>query len=299
MKTKIDTYRDSINYYYSHLSHDNEYEIIDENLSDDPISVHASLLSVEEEHLVEHIVPYIGGTNSKMIVNQKAVDRFHPNKIKNNLFWKYAKERFPLFSVCGGLVHSIDECNSVLADFHRNVGLLSYLENLINKSEYKLNILEIGYGHGSVFNLINNKTNYIGIDYSKSSHLKKFKNLLTIQKSGIPKKIENNSLDVVYCVNVLQHCSQKDRFDYLRQAYDKLKPGGIFIGSSLLVTTSNCTNPVWGIEDLQGRKYCNFLKQLTEVDTDYELGQLISDLNFNIEYINLVGVQHLSFILKK
>lgn len=300
MKTKIQTYKDSIDYYYTHLEDDNEYQIVDPNLNDgDPISVHQNLLVTEEDDLVVDIIPYSNGLQQKIIVNKKAVERFHPKNINNNLFWRYSRTRFPLFSVCGSPTRSIEECNKVTLLASKQEGLFTFLDNMINNSKEKLNVLEIGYGHGNVFQEINNRTNYIGIDFLKDPEFKDYDNLLEIKKSGIPRKIKNNSLDVVYSVNVLQHCSQKDRFDYLKQGYDKLKPGGVFIGSCLIVTPTNKNDLVWGIEDSVGRKYCNFFKQLTEVDTIDELEYMVEVLGYKILESKIRSIQHLGFILKK
>jgi predicted SAM-dependent methyltransferase len=106
--------------------------------------------------------------------------------------------------------------------------------------------------------------------------------LLTIKKSGIPKKIKKESQDLIYSFNVLQHCSQKDRFEYFKQSYEKLKIGGIFIGGMFLETERNKDEKYWGVEDLNGRKYTHFFTQLTEVDTEDEFYNFVRSLGFKV-----------------
>ena len=106
-------------------------------------------------------------------------------------------------------------------------------------------------------------------------------------------------MDIIYSVNVLQHCSQKDRFDYIKQGYKKLKKGGYFVGTCFLETKSNSKENCWGYIDEKGRKYCNFFNQLTEVDTELELKNLFYILDFEIIKFNVECINLLSFILKK
>jgi SAM-dependent methyltransferase len=86
--------------------------------------------------------------------------------------------------------------------------------------------------------------------------------------------------DVIYSVNVFQHCSQKDRFEYFQQGYDVLKKGGYFLFTEFLMTEENRNNPYWGIIDENGRGYTQFFNQLTECDWDYELYELLNNVGF-------------------
>jgi len=179
------------------------------------------------------------------------------------------------------------------------VGFYGFINNLIINSKEKLNFFEIGYGHGNIFFELKDKVNYLGIDFYKIKKLNRYKNLMIIDKSGIPNSVAKNTYDIVYSVNVLQHCSQHDRFEYFEQAYSILKPGGHLIGSCFLHTLENEKSNVWGVEDEYGRRYCNFFNQLTEVDTIVEFQQKISGLGFNVVDTLIAGDNSFFFVLKK
>lgn len=288
----FETYKECVDFFYENKK--NEYEI---NFNDGLISTHHGLLY--EQNLYRDVIK-LTPTRVKLIVNEHAVIRFHPNEIDNQKFWSYCKTKFPKFSVCGSKVKSIKECNKTTLEFTKSTGLYEILEKEINNSNKKLNMLEIGFGHGNVFFDLKDKVNYVGIDFHKIKSLNKYKRLMVIKESGIPDDIIiDNSLDIIYSINVLQHCSQKDRFSYISQAYDKLKPGGIFIGSCLLETADNSSSDVWGIEDGYGRKYCNFFNQLTEVDKEHEFVKHVKDTGFKIQTAQVAGIQHLLFVLRK
>ena len=283
----IHNFKESIDFYYNrNKNNKNKYELL---------RMHTLYI----EGLCKEFKKF-NDKLSQAIVSKVAIKRFHPTNINNKEFWKYAKKKFPMFSVCGAYSKNIDNCNKNTLLISELLGLYPFMMEIINKSKEILNIFEIGYGHGNVFEKINKISNYIGIDFYKIKKLNKHYNLIVINKSGIPNKlIKDKSLDIVYSVNVLQHCSQKDRFDYITQGYKKLKSGGYFIGSCFLETKENTDSNVWGLVDENDRKYCHFLNQLTEVDKEEELKNLFNNLGFKIikfkiDYINILG-----FILRK
>jgi cyclopropane fatty-acyl-phospholipid synthase-like methyltransferase len=129
--------------------------------------------------------------------------------------------------------------------------------------------------------------------------LKKHKNLIEIDESGIPDYLRDEQyFDFIYSVNVLQHCSQKDRFEYFAQAYNALKPGGQFIFSCNIMTKANEKEPYWGIKDKSGRGYLHFFNQLTEIEFDYELDKYLVQLGYQAIAI-LVIHNHLTGIIQK
>lgn len=283
------TYKDHIDFYYNKKK--NDYELKDN------LSLYQHFLV--EEGLAKINKIFDNNINNQIIVNETGINRFHPNKINNKEFWNYAKLKFPLFSVSGSPSINIKDCNKKTLELSKILGLYSFMIRKIYKSKQKLNILEIGYGYGNVFEKINKLSNYIGIDFSKIKQLNKYNNLIIINKSGIPEIIKDNSMDIVYSVNVLQHCSQKDRFNYISESYKKLIKGGYFIGSCFVETDINKNSDVWGIQDENERKYCHFFKQLVEVDRELELRSLFNKLGFKIIKFDINYVNLLSFILKK
>jgi SAM-dependent methyltransferase len=218
---------------------------------------------------------------ARTIVKQEAIDRFSPNNIDNKDFWSECRNQFPFLSVCGGKCKSIKSVNKQTLNMSRVIGLLPFLESLMTNSKEKLMVLEIGCGYGNLFYEIKDKCIYTGIDYVIHKSLKKYKNFIEINKSGIPDYLlGENYFDVVYSVNVLQHCSQKDRFAYFQQTYDALKPGGYFIFTLFLMNEKNKNDACWGYVDEKGRGYTQFFNQLTECDWDYELFSVLDKIGF-------------------
>jgi SAM-dependent methyltransferase len=241
-------------------------------------------------------------TALKGVVKKEAVERFHPNNIDNKAFWLRARKSFPLLSVCSGESRSIKEVNEKTLRLSTDYRLFPFLIDLIDKSVNdgkELMIFEIGFGHGNVFNLINNKCKYTGIDYVVPKRLKKHKNLIEINKSGIPDYIlDSRVYDVVYAVNVLQHCSQKDRFDYFTQAYSILKPGGYMLFSCVIMNFKNKDEYYWGVKDKSGRGYVIFFNQLTEVDYDFELFNHLQSIGF-IPVTGGISTNNFAVIMQK
>jgi SAM-dependent methyltransferase len=251
---------------------------------------------VEELH---HKQIQLNDVHGLTIVKEEAVKRFHPNNINNKEFWLRALYSFPYLSVCGSECKSIKEANKKTLEISTTLNLYPFLQNLIDNNKKPLSILEIGFGYGSLFNEIKDKCEYIGIDYRIPKSLKKYKNFIEIQESGIPNYLQNEKLfDVIYCVNVLQHCSQKDRFDYFKQGYSSLKSGGYFIFSCVLMTKLNENESYWGIKDSNGRGYLHFFNQLTECDYDIELASYLSSIGFVQVNAWLFG-NHLSMVVQK
>lgn len=226
----------------------------------------------------------LGNNQARTILKKDAVERFHPNNIDNKDFWVECKKQFPLVSVCGGNSKSIKNANKQTLKMSRDIGVLPFLESLFEtygKDGAKINLLEIGCGYGNLFFEVKDKCNYVGIDYVIHKSLKKYKNFIEIDKSGIPDYLlDENYFDVVYSINVLQHCSQKDRFDYFRQTYRALKDNGIFLFSEFLMTEKNKNDACWGLLDENGRGYTQFFNQLTECDWDYELFGELEKIGF-------------------
>jgi SAM-dependent methyltransferase len=288
---QFNSFQDCIDYYKKHSQ--TEYKI-----KNGIESAHNNLLLYQNLH-----VDTKTHDEKTMIltVKDEAVERFHPNKINNKEFWKYAKTKFPKFSVCGAPSKSIKHCNELTLSMPEMAGFLDDIESFINHMPYgeKLKFFEIGYGHGNIFKKYKDRVDYLGIDYYKIKSLEKYKNLLVIEESGIPSFIEDHSLDVVYSVNVLQHCSQHDRFEYLEQASRKLKYGGYFFGTCFIHTEENKDTNVWGVQDASGRRYCNFFNQLTEVDTIMEFKDHATMLGYTGVKMLIGDVNTLFFVLRK
>ncbi len=221
----------------------------------------------------------IEGDNGRDTIKRNAITRFHPNNIDNKDFWLKCRGLFPLLSICGGECKNIDDVNERTFMYSMRIGAFPTLNAIIEKVPGS-NVLEIGCGYGNVFYKIKDKCNYTGIDYVLHKSLKKYGNFIEIDKSGIPDKMINGDLDVIYSVNVLQHCSQNDRFEYFKQGYNALRKGGFFIFTHFIMTDQNKNDTCWGIVDENGRGYTHFFNQLTECDRDWELHEYLNALGF-------------------
>jgi SAM-dependent methyltransferase len=236
---------------------------------------------------------------NRIIVNQKAIDRFHPNNIDNKDFWVQCRKRFPKLSVCGQPSKTIDDVNNNTFTIPERLGFIKFIDEQIENSKEKINLLEIGFGYGNMFFKYKDRCNYFGIDYIIPRNLKKYKNFIEIDKSGIPDYLLNENLfDIIYAVNVLQHCSQRDRFNYFRQGYHALKKGGYFIFTANIMTVQNKDENFWGIVDENDRGYTGFFNQLTECDWDYELYAVLDTLGFKPVSGGITG-NLLNLIIKK
>lgn len=239
----------------------------------------------------------------QVLLSKEFIEANSPLNIDNAHFWKVATKHFPLYAICGMSCETIIECNDKTLDIPKHFKFLDFIDFLIENSSEKIDFLEIGYGYGNIFKHYNNKTNYIGIDYNRLPSMTKHKNLLKIKESGIPYTIPDFSQDIVYACNVFQHCSQKDRFDYIQQAYDKLRYGGYMIFVCFLDYKAIEDSPVWGNVDEEGRKYCVFFNQLTKIDTEEELLSHIHKVGFEVlsqqPSLNKKTENMVSFVLQK
>lgn len=292
---KFKTFSESFDFFDDWKYKTNEYCF---HLSNGLKAETQSINTIVVEGLHEEIIE-LDDNLGVTIVKKEAITRFHPNNINNKEFWLRAHKSFPLLSVCGGNSKNINEVNNNTLKLSENFNLFPFLKDEINNSKSKLNILEIGFGFGNVFKEIKNHCDYIGIDYRIPKLLKKYKNFIEINESGIPDYLRDEELfDIIYCVNVLQHCSQKDRFDYFTQGYSALKKGGYFIFSCLLMTKDNQNESYWGIKDTNGRGYLHFFNQLTEADYEHEIFGHLNSLGYKSVDGWLIN-NHLAMIIKK
>lgn len=299
---KFRSYVDSLDYLRDISLKKNEY-LIKKTVAKWPTSKESVstrfIHTLYRENLVYKKEIELSGQFKRVIAKQEAIKRFHPNIINNKDFWVECRKRFPLLSVSGQNSKNVLEVNKHTLSIPKGNGFLRFINSKITESDEKLNFLEIGFGYGNVFHEIGERCNYYGIDYVIPKNLKKYKNFAEIDKSGIPDYLDApNFFDIVYSVNVFQHCSQEDRFKYIRQAYDVLKPGGCLMFTEFVKTDENSDKEYWGIVDKNDRGYTHFFNQLTECDWDYELAIVLSELGFKVIH-SVANLHHYSFIVKK
>jgi len=300
MVAQLLTYHDSFRFFKAHAYKTNEYYLKAKSLGvKDFKKVPTKFLHT---FAIENLIletKDLGNHQARTVVKKKAIDRFHPNNINNKNFWSTSRELFPLLSVCGAESKNIQHVNRQTLGMSRNMGLLGFLNKFIADSPEKPTILEIGFGYGSLFFEIKDKCNYVGIDYVIHKSLQKYGNFIEIDETGIPDYLLNeNYVDVIYCVNVLQHCSQQDRFKYFRQGYDALKRGGYFLFTQFIMTEKNKNDICWGVVDERGRGYTHFFNQLTECDWDYELYAELNKIGYEI-IESVIGGNSLAMLIRK
>lgn len=299
MVKQFPSYRECLDFFKRITYKTNEYQL---KMTGNPKKIMTRQLHTFAEEQLVVSEERLDGENGRTIVKKEAVDRFSPNNIDNKDFWVLSRKLFPYITICGAVSKNIKEVNRQNLGMSESTGILPFLNRLIETSQDKLNVLEIGFGYGSLFLEIKDKSNYVGIDYIIPKSLKRYKNLIEINESGIPFDLmEKNrgQIDVVYSVNVLQHCSQRDRFIYLKQASEILKSGGYLLFTMFLMTKNNKDSVCWGYVDENGRGYTHFFNQLTECDYDYELRYVLDVLGFEIIQSGIAENFYVGIVRKK
>lgn len=290
-KVKIDTIDELFNFYqsYKDIESGSEYLL---NFNGRIVHINTSLFNLQQGVI----------DKEKKIITDYAIKRFHPNHIDNKEFWVKARTNYPLVSICANMSENVSECNEKTLKIAKDDGVLDYIDDFYHKHK-RLNILEIGYGECNFYHYLNDKykvgVNYIGIDYYKNDVFCEYDELRVIEQSGIPSDIEDESLDIIYSYNVLQHCSQKDRNDYFLQSYSKLKKNGVFLGSMHIETPENKNESYLGIKDDNGRKYSGFFNQFTEIDTVQEFRGFVENIGYEVSIKNIVKGYYSFILIKK
>lgn len=193
-------------------------------------------------------------------------------------FWKLSKTYFPFHSVAGGDYYSTPDL--IKKSEMRRYELCVESKLTSRFFDKTRNVLEIGYGFGGAGHYLMDEygANYFGIDYVSSDEkdndyihngLKRF---YEIDKSGIPSELKNRKYDLIFSTNVFQHLTQKQRFEYIKEAHDCLGPKGVFYFD---VFQHDGVTPV---EDVYS---ANFFNVFTKIDSDEEIQNYLDDCGFD------------------
>lgn len=219
-------------------------------------------------------------THVRDIISDEIIEKYSPDNIDINKFWKESVDAYPFVSICGfANVDNINEANAAtLNGIHSYFGGLQTVKSVWEQNQDCFRILEIGPGYGGFYNWVKNlpNTSYYGIDVNP---LFECETLYKCDGRNIPSDVPMN-LDVVYSYNVFQHLTKKQRTSYYKQAYLVLKPGGVFTCALFAVTPNNFDGPYWYISDKNGNFYCAFFNQLTVVERIEDLKSELEDIGF-------------------
>jgi len=255
------------------------------------VPTQSTLLGDDDMSLVN-----IDTENNITVYKNEFIEKLNPDNIDSVKFWRVATYNFPLFSVAGGVQNYTTkyEVNTNTFSMANQLGVILVVKDLY-KNKPDSSLLEIGPGYGGFNNFIkdiNGDDNYWAIDVIK---LFDHPRLFTSDGKTIPDSIPN-PIDIVYSINVFQHLSKKQRTSYYRQTFEVLKKGGVFIFGMFTITEHNKDWPCWGTKGEDGKFYCNFFRQLTEVDKIEVVTNELEGLGFSVDIVeSLIDSHYLAF----
>lgn len=277
---------DALQPFFEFYNEDNEYELKLPDGNFTPTATHCWESLYPKAKIIklpEQLMPDGKRTPYRLVVPRDVLNSLSPDNIDNQEFWRIVSKQYKCFAVAGGpkTNRTTSDVNNSTFKMAQGLGAIRQLDEKF-KNIKNGKMLEIGYGYGNVafyMQQYNKDVEYYGIDVV--DRIIVLKNLFETNGWDIPEQIPTN-LDVIYSVNVFQHLSQKQRWNYFEKAKKYLKRGGIMIFSSFVMTDENKDDGLWGLVDYHGRGYCHFFNQPTEVDWDHELLGKFNELNFEI-----------------
>jgi len=126
-------------------------------------------------------------------------------------------------------LYSFDTNPTALGTKKKIVEVNRIFKDLVPRLCKPSTILEIGPGRGEFAEIVrDNGFEYIGIEPSKSLGSNLISRGFKVLANPLPKiKLDNNSIDVVYSYDVLEHMGNYSNvLEFFRESYRILKPGG-------------------------------------------------------------------------
>ena len=201
--------------------------------------------------------------NGLECLTKDLVSKLSPDNIDNKYFWTQIKERFNTLSVTNEINLSIEDANIRTLKMAKAIGVLDVVEKGLDLQNTK--ILEIGSGYGNFYYWLKdigfNMKNYYSIDIIAYFY---HDNFFINDGETFPKNLPD--FDIIYCFNVLQHLTQKQRNSYYKEIDKHLVINGQFIGGNILKHPQNINLKCWEIKDDEDKDYVTFFGQYTEVE---------------------------------
>lgn len=211
------------------------------------------------------------------IISDNLFNRFHADNIDVVDFWKTATDNFPFFSIAGsGDCKTPEQVNYITHSMAKNLGAIavvdSFMKYHIEKDTNKMNMLEIGCGHGGFYNWFHQTYSeygrYFGLDVVR---LFDCDTLAIGDGYTIPDTLPAK-FDFIYSINVFQHLSKKQRQSYFKEVSKKLTDDGIFVFGLYAEDLFNRdSETLWGAATENGDRLVHFLGQFTIAPTVSEI----------------------------
>ncbi|WP_295450494.1 class I SAM-dependent methyltransferase [uncultured Thiodictyon sp.] len=132
-------------------------------------------------------------------------------------------------------LEALEAIRDYLPNDHSNrQSLNTYIQQFLSQSTDSVTVLDLGCGDGNsadLFQRITNKVTWHGVDIEDSPEARKrtreHESILTYDGVNLP--YSNNTFDLIYCNQVLEHVRSPDAL--IAEAFRTLKPNGLFVGA--------------------------------------------------------------------
>lgn len=259
--------------------------ILDEEIEVDVVDVNTNTVHKQKTKEVStHFCDLISKPNE--VLKKENIERLNPDNINSKIFWSYATEKFPCYSISQyPLCKNEEDVNKANLNASIWNGTYNKIMSYIKENRSK-KVMEIGPGYGGFFEAITKKFPncfYVAIDINKMFY---YDGLFECDGKSIPNEA-GEGFGLIFSLNVFQHLSKSQRSSYYKDIYNKLGTGGKFIFTNFLINESNKdTKEFWPHIDENGKRYYSFLSQLTEIDEYNEIADELNEIGFSIK-VNL------------
>jgi len=255
-------------------------------------------LGIYNEGEIVKTLPHPQNENDKLaIISDKFVQKLSPDNIDTIQFWEKADKYFPINAIAGQRLNTLKEIDDY-HDLMLEKGKFDFIADNINPDD---KILEIGVGFGSMYKSFLKKelikpNNWHFLDVVDRLDFK-HPNFHKGNGWDIPKSL--NKLDVIISYNCFQHMSQKQRYSYFIDAFDRLKSGGKFIFTCFTYDDYNHSNGhLFGRTDEEGYPLTYFFGQHTRSLLATEATSVLENIGFEFKKVEVYDNNGLYQLIK-